>query len=65
MQAKESASRGMLAVKDAYIAALCTELRGRDRVLQAKCMCIYPYLLHVYTLTLSILTVHVVGVKAA
>ena len=29
-------SRDMLAVKDAHIAALCTELRGKDRMLQAK-----------------------------
>ena len=36
MQARESASREMLDVKDAHIAALCTELRGKDKMLQAK-----------------------------
>ena len=36
MQERESASRDMLAVKDAHIAALCTELRGKDTILQAK-----------------------------
>ena len=36
MQARESASRDMLVVKDTHIAALCTELRGKDRMLQAN-----------------------------
>ena len=36
MQAGESASRDMLAVKDAHIAALHTELRGKDRMLRTK-----------------------------
>ena len=35
-QAGQSASGGLLAVKDAHIAALQTELRGKDRILQAK-----------------------------
>ena len=44
MQAKEDASRDILAVKDAHIAALCTELRGKDRMLQAKTrVCTPPY----------------------
>ena len=47
MQARESASRDMLAVKDAHIAALCTELRGKDRMLQAKTrVCTPPYYSH-------------------
>ena len=36
LSAQQSASRDMLAVKDGHIAALCTELRGKDRILQAK-----------------------------
>ena len=46
MQARESASGDMLAVKDAHIAALRTELRGKDRILQAKLktkVCTPPY----------------------
>ena len=35
-QAGQSSSVDLLAVKDAYIAALQTELRGKDRILQAK-----------------------------
>ena len=35
-QAGQSASGDLLAVKDAHIAALQTELRGKDRILQAK-----------------------------
>ena len=47
MQARESASRDMLAVKDAHIAALCTELRGKDRMVQAKTrVCKPPYYSH-------------------
>ena len=47
MQARESASRDMLSVKDAYIAALCTELRGKDRMLQAQTrVCTPPYYSH-------------------
>ena len=44
MQASESASRDMLAVKDAHIAALCTEMKGKDRMLKAKTrVCTSPY----------------------
>ena len=35
-QADQSASGDLLAMKDAHIAALQTELRGKDRILQAK-----------------------------
>ena len=35
-QAGQSASGDLLAVKDAHIASLQTELRGKDRILQAK-----------------------------
>ena len=35
-QAGQSASGDLLAVKDAHIAALQTELRGKDRILQAN-----------------------------
>ena len=50
MQARESASRDMLAVKDAHIAALCTELRGKDRMLQAKTrVCTPSYYSHHHT----------------
>ena len=35
-QAGQSASGDLVAVKDALIAALQTELRGKDRILQAK-----------------------------
>ena len=35
-QADRSASSDLLAVRDAHIAALQTELRGKDRILQAK-----------------------------
>ena len=35
-QASQSASEGVVEVKEAHIAALQTELRGRDRLLQAK-----------------------------
>ena len=40
----QATSRDMLAVKDAHIAALCTELRGKDRMLQAKTrVCTYVH----------------------
>ena len=35
-QAGQSASDDLLAVKDAHIAALQTELRGKDKILQVK-----------------------------
>ena len=35
-QTAERASAGVVAVKDAHIAALHTQLRGKDRMLQAK-----------------------------
>ena len=35
-QAGQSASGDLLAEKDAHIAALQTQLRGKDRILQAK-----------------------------
>ena len=35
-QASQSASAGVVEVKEAHIAALQTELRGKDRLLQAK-----------------------------
>ena len=35
-QASQSASEGVVEVKEAHIVALQTELRGRDRLLQAK-----------------------------
>ena len=35
-QASQSASEGVVEVKEAHIAALQTELRGIDRLLQAK-----------------------------
>ena len=35
-QTSQSASAGMEEVKEALIAALQTELRGKDRILQAK-----------------------------
>ena len=35
-QASQSASTGVVEVKEAHIAALQTELRGKDRLLQAK-----------------------------
>ena len=54
MQARESASRDMLSVKDAQIAALCTELRGKDRMLQAKTrVCTPPYYSHLNTLVVE------------
>ena len=44
MQARESASGDMLALKDAHIDALRTELRGKDRMLQPKTrVCTPPY----------------------
>ena len=36
MQTAESASTGVVAVKDAHIAALYTQLRGKDMMLQAR-----------------------------
>ena len=35
-QTAERASAGVVAVKDAHIAAVHTQLRGKDRMLQAK-----------------------------
>ena len=48
LQAGESASGDMLAVKDAHIAALHTELRGKDRMLRTKTrVCTLPTKQHV------------------
>ena len=42
LQAGEGASGDKLAVKDAHIAALHTELRGKDRMLHTKTrVCMY------------------------
>ena len=35
-QASQSATDNLLAVKDAHIAALQTERRGKDKIVQAK-----------------------------
>lgn len=53
LQDSQAASNDLLAVKDAHIAALQTELRAKDRIMQAKAKVRTRTSLHICTLLYS------------